>query len=73
MRDSVFFPLNCCGLRIPSYALRHWRRVMAAMQSQSVNPSVGSGDVDAAAGSFNDVVIHGDQVEVLVSGRQVGW
>ena len=49
------------------------REVIAAMQSQSVNPSVGSSDVDAAADSFNDGVIHGEGVEVLVSGRPVGW
>ena len=49
------------------------REVIAAMQSQSVNPSVGSSDVDAAADSFNDGVVHGERDEVLLSGRQVGW
>ena len=38
---------------------------MAAMQSQSVNPSVGSDDGDAATNSFKDGVIHAVWVEVL--------
>ena len=37
----------------------------------SVNPSVGSGDGDAATDSFKDGVIHAVRVEVLVSGRPV--
>ena len=39
----------------------------------SVNPSVGSGDGDAVTDSFKDGVIHAVWVEVLVSGRPVGW
>jgi len=35
------------------------------MQSQSVNPSVGSDDGDAATNSFKDGVIHAVWVEVL--------
>ena len=43
------------------------------MQSQSLNPLGGSGDVDTGADSFNDGVIHGEGLEVLVPGRPVGW
>ena len=59
------FIVNCCGLRIPSHALRHCSKLMVATQSQSVNPSVGSGDGDAATNSFKDGVIHAVWVEVL--------
>ena len=38
---------------------------MAAMQSQSVNPSLGSGDGDAVTDSFKNGVIHAVRVEVL--------
>ena len=38
---------------------------MAAMQSQSVNPSAGSGDGNAATDSFKDGVIHAVRVEVI--------
>ena len=53
--------------------MRHCSKLMAAMQSQLVNPSVGSGDGDAATDRFKDGVIHAVRVEVLVSGRPVGW
>ena len=46
---------------------------MAAMQPQSVNPSVGGGDGDAVTDSFKDGVIHAVWVEVLVSGTPVEW
>ena len=59
------FIVNCCGLRIPSHALRHCSKLMVATQSQSVNPSVGSGDGDAATDSFKYGVIHALRVEVL--------
>ena len=38
---------------------------LLGMQSQSVNPSVGSGDGDAVTDSFEDGVIHAVWVEVL--------
>ena len=69
MRDTCFFR----ELLRAADTLTCPAKLMAAMQSQSVNPSGGSGDVDAAADSFNDGVIHGEGVEVLVSGRSVGW
>ena len=59
------FIVNCCGLRIPSHALRHCSKLMVATQSQSVNPSVGSGDGDAVTDSFKDGVIHARRVAVL--------
>ena len=57
--------MNSCGLRILSHALQHCSKVMTAMQSQSVNPSVGSGDGDAVTDSVIDGVIHAVWVEVL--------
>ena len=65
--------MNRCGLRIPSDALRQCSKCMAAMQPQSVNPSVGGGDGDAVTDSFKDGVIHAVWVEVLVSGTPVEW
>ena len=56
MRDSDL-PLNCCGLGVSSHALRPHTTRMPAMQPQSVNTSVGSGDGDAVTDSFKDGVI----------------
>ena len=39
----------------------------------AILPLVGSGDGDAATDSFKDAVIHAVRVEVLVSGRPLGW
>ena len=41
------------------------------MKSQSVNPSVGSGDGDALTDSFNNGVIHAVRVECSLSERSV--
>ena len=43
MRDKVF-SVNCCELRMPSHVLRPCSKLMVEIQSQSVNPSVSSGD-----------------------------
>ena len=64
MRDSDL-PLNCCGLGVSSHALRPHTTRMPAMQPQSVNTSVGSGDGDAVTDSFKDGVIHARRVAVL--------
>ena len=47
-------------------------KLMAAMQSQSVNPSAGSGDGNAATDSFKDGVVHAVQIEVLAFRRAGG-
>ena len=72
-RDAAFCREFAAGCGYPHNALRHCSKLMAAMQSQLVNPSVGSGDGDAATDRFKDGVIHAVRVEVLVSGRPVGW
>ena len=71
--------MNCCGLRIPldphmpcGTAADLWLLRYEVCNLKSVNPSVGSGDSDAATDSFKDGIIHAVRVEVLVSGRPVG-
>ena len=47
-------------------------KLMAAVQSQSVNLSAGSGDGNAATDSFKDGVVHAVHVEVLALRRAGG-
>ena len=47
-------------------------KLMAAMQSQSVNPSASSGGGNAATDSFKDGVVHAVRVEVLAFSKAGG-